>query len=139
MSGDTTTSSEVSSDTDLIADLAGHLEELRIVVHDLEISRPSTWLSFVALQLSVVLLLASLAAIAGPFLVPTIPQLLSTIAAFLAVALSYLAYAAYRRFSVDMERRRLHTAVLKRAVYLNDVAARLLRDVESQSSTAGDY
>jgi len=120
-------------DSELVAHLAAQLEELRIVVHDLELSRPSPWLSFIALQLSVILLLGALGVAITPFLLPSVPQAISTVAAFVAVGLSYVSYAAYRRFSIEMERKRLYSSVLRRAGHLTELADQLLQAVQQPS------
>ena len=118
-----------SSDDDLLGDLAAKRAELRIVIHDLKVSAPSVTLIVVVATLTIVLLVASLCLIAAPYVLPTFPRALSLAAAFLAVVLAFCAYAVLRRFSIQHERRRLHRMVVKRAMYLAEMADELLDEM----------
>jgi hypothetical protein len=86
---------------DLVADLAGRREELQIVIHDLEASRPSLLVSLVALEMSLLLLLGSIGVVIAPYLRPGFPEPISTIAAFVSVILAFVSYLAFRRFSAE--------------------------------------
>lgn len=116
------------SDADLVATLGAEVDELRLLVADLEQSRPSAFLSLCTLILAMVCLAAVLALIAAPTLIPAASASLPTIAAFLAVVLAYFTYAAYKRFVVDIERSRRHKATLARANHLLAHAIDILRD-----------
>lgn len=120
-------------DEDLVAELAGRQEELRIVIHDLEVSRPPMWTGLLALGVSLILLLGSLLLISAPYFRAGFPEAISTVAAFTAVILSFVSYLALRRFSAQYEHIRLHNTVLKRATYLNQVANNLLKETSGLS------
>jgi hypothetical protein len=118
-----------ASDDDLLGDLAAKREELRIVIHDLKVSAPPITLLVVVTTFTIVLLVASLCLIAAPYVLPTFPRALSLAAAFFAVVLGFSAYAVLRRFSIQHERRRLHRTVVKRAMYLEEMADQLLNEM----------
>jgi len=124
---------DISGDADLVATLSAEVDELKLLVMDLELSRPSAFLSFYAFILAIVCLGVVLTLIAAPDLVPAASSRLPTIAAFLAVVLTYFTYAAYKRFIVDIERSRSHRAMLARAHHLLALAVNVLRDASASS------
>jgi len=127
--------SSAADDEEVLADLAARREALKVLIHELHVSEPSLVPSMVGLLLSTVVFLAAAALLVGPYLRPQLPPVLSTIAAFLLVVAVCALYLAFRRFSVDYERRRLHRTVLGRADYLAHTADELLRDSPSGSRT----
>jgi len=107
-------------------ELASRREELAITIHDLTISKPSVLLSFLTFQFTLPLLIGSLALILVPYFQPRFPYQVSTIAALVAVILAFVAYLSFSKFSIQRERRRLHTNLIKRAEYLARLADDLL-------------
>jgi hypothetical protein len=118
-----------SSRDDLLADLAAKREELRITVHDLKVSAPPIGWLVVGTVLTLVCFLGSLFLLAAPYVHPVFPRSLSLAAAFAVVVLTFAGYALLRRLSAQHERRRLQRTVMKRAVFLDDIADDLLEEV----------
>jgi hypothetical protein len=123
-------------DEEVLADLAARREELRIVIHDLEVSKPATVLSLVALQISLLLLLAAIAFVVAPYFQPEFPRPISTLAAFLVVIFAFASYSAFRRFLAEYERLRLHRSVVERALYVSKMADDLLKTFQDNESSS---
>jgi hypothetical protein len=122
----------LESDSELVADLAGGLEGLKVAVQELNAAQPSSWRSLAALVLSIGLLIAAIAGALGPLLQPQFPIIVSTISSLLTAVFAFATYASYRALSADLELRRRQKQLLTRAKYLEETGDKLLADAQAE-------
>ena len=123
------------SDEELLGELAAQREELDFLMEKLRVSTPSKLSSMIPLQVSVVLLLASLVfAVAPGIFWPSLPTGISTLSAFLSILFGFALYISFQRYDAEREQRRLIGQALKHTEHVARVADNLLRETGAETS-----